>query len=62
MEERQSQLEWHAARIWDLLLGPLSGWDRLADHLDEVVGQLRVELATWWEVNAELEALWASAM
>jgi hypothetical protein len=29
----------------------------LADHLDEATGQLRVELAPQWEVDAELEAL-----
>jgi hypothetical protein len=30
---------------------------RLVDHLDEAIGQLRVELAARWEADAELEAL-----
>jgi hypothetical protein len=34
---------------------------RLADRLDKVVGQLRVERATQWEAGAELEALRTSA-
>jgi hypothetical protein len=62
MEERRSWLEWPTARIYDLLLGPPSGWARLVDHLDEAARQLRVELAARWEVDAELEALRASAM
>jgi hypothetical protein len=33
----------------------------LADRLDEAARQLRVELATRWEANAELEALRTSA-
>jgi hypothetical protein len=33
----------------------------LADHLDEAVGQLRVELDEWREADAELEALQTSA-
>jgi hypothetical protein len=49
-------------RIYDLLLGPPAGRARLADHLDEAVGQLRVELVARWEADAELEALWTSAV
>jgi hypothetical protein len=49
-------------RICDLLLGPPSGRTRLADHLDEVDRQLRMELAARQKVNAKLEALWTSAM
>jgi hypothetical protein len=30
----------------------------MADRLDEAVGQLRVELAVRWEVDAKLETLW----
>jgi hypothetical protein len=48
-------------KIYDLLLGTPSGQARLADHLDEATDQLRVELATRREVNAELEALWTLA-
>jgi hypothetical protein len=33
----------------------------LADYLDEATGQLRVELATQREAEAELEALWSLA-
>jgi hypothetical protein len=43
-------------RICDLLLGPPSGRARLVDHMDEATEQLRLELATWWEVDAWLEA------
>jgi hypothetical protein len=57
MEDRSSQLEWQAARICDLLLGPPPGQARLADRLDEVDVRLRVELATRQEVDVELEAL-----
>jgi hypothetical protein len=39
-EEQRSWLERPSARICDLLLGPPPGQARLADHLDEVVGQL----------------------
>jgi hypothetical protein len=62
MEDRCSRLERPTMRIYDLLLGPPAGRARLADHLDEVVGQLRVELVAWWEVDAELEALRTSAV
>jgi hypothetical protein len=48
-------------RICDLLLEPPSGQARLADNLDEDVGQLGAALAAWREVNAELEALRTSA-
>jgi hypothetical protein len=57
MEDQCSWLERHAVRICDLLLGPPSSRAQLADRLDEAVGQLRVELATQQEANAELEAL-----
>jgi hypothetical protein len=43
--------------IYDLLLRPPPDRARLGDRLHEAVGQLGVELATRWEVNAELEAL-----
>jgi hypothetical protein len=61
MEERQLRLEWPVAGICDLLLGPPFGQARLTDHLDEATGQLRVELATQREVDAEVVTLWASA-
>jgi hypothetical protein len=48
-------------RICDLLLGPPTGRARLAGRLNEAVGQLGVELATWREADVELEALWTSA-
>jgi hypothetical protein len=41
----------------DLLLGPPLGQARMADRLDEAVGQLRVELAVRWEVDAKPETL-----
>jgi hypothetical protein len=44
-------------RICDLILGPPSDRVRLANHLEEVVGQLWVEQATRREVHFELEAL-----
>jgi hypothetical protein len=50
-------LEWHSVRICDLLLGPPPDRAQLADHLDEAVGQLSVELAARWEVDTDLEAL-----
>jgi hypothetical protein len=43
-------------RICDLLLGPPSGRARLVNHMDEATEQLRLELATWWEADAWLEA------
>jgi hypothetical protein len=57
LEERCSRLEWPRMRICDLLLGPLSSRDRLADHLDEATGQLGAELVARQEVDNELEAL-----
>jgi hypothetical protein len=57
LEERCSRLEWPRMRICDLLLGPLSSRDRLADHLDEATGQLGAELVARQEVDDELEAL-----
>jgi hypothetical protein len=56
-----SQLEHHGARICDQLHGPPLGRARLANHLDEVVGQLGVELALRREADVELEALWTLA-
>jgi hypothetical protein len=50
-------LERPAVRICDLLLGPPPDRARLADHLDEATGQLRVKLATRLEVDTKLEAL-----
>jgi hypothetical protein len=44
LEEWCSRLEWPPVRIYNLLLGPPPGQARLADHLDEAVRQLRVEL------------------
>jgi hypothetical protein len=57
MEDRRSWLERPTVTICVLLLGPWTGQARLADHLDEDAGQLRVELAIGWEADAELEAL-----
>jgi hypothetical protein len=57
LEEWCSRLEWPPVRIYNLLLGPPPGQARLADHLDEAVRQLRVELVAQWEANVELEAL-----
>jgi hypothetical protein len=57
MEDRRSWLERPTERICVLLLGPRTGQARLADHLDEDAGELRVELALGREVDAELEAL-----
>jgi hypothetical protein len=44
-------------RICDLLLGPPPDRARLADRMDEAVGQLRVELAAWREIDVELYVL-----
>jgi hypothetical protein len=44
VEDWRSWLEWPAARIYDLLLRPPLGRDRLVDRLDEATGQLRVKL------------------
>jgi hypothetical protein len=60
MEDRCSQLERYAVRIYNLLLGLLPGRARLGDHLDKAVGDLRVELAARKEAHAELEALQTS--
>jgi hypothetical protein len=61
LEERCSRFERPAVRIYDQLLGPPSGQNQLADHLDEDTVQLGVKLAAQWEVDAELQALWTSA-
>jgi hypothetical protein len=45
-------------RICNLLLGPPTSQARLADHLDEATGQLRVEMAARREADVELEAMW----
>jgi hypothetical protein len=51
VEDWRPRLERPTARICDLLLGPLPGQAQLVDRLDEVAGQLRVELATRWEAE-----------
>jgi hypothetical protein len=61
LEERRLRLECPGARIRDLLLGPPPIWARLANHLDEAIGQLGAELALQREVDGELEALWTLA-
>jgi hypothetical protein len=61
LEELCSRNEEPGATICGLLLRPPSSQARWADHLDEAVGQLEVELAEWRQVDAELEALWSSA-
>jgi hypothetical protein len=61
LDERRSWYEQPSMRIYDLLIGPPSSWSRLAGRLDKAIEQLGVELATWREVNAELEALRALA-
>jgi hypothetical protein len=48
-------------RIYDLLLGPPPCRARLADCLDDVVRQHRVERAAQREATAELEAMWTLA-
>jgi hypothetical protein len=57
VDQHRFKLEQPAARICNLLLRspPSQAW--LADHLDEAAGQLREELATRREAEAELEAL-----
>jgi hypothetical protein len=49
-------------RIYDLLLGLPLGRDRLVNHLDEAARQLRAQLATREEVDAELEVMRTSAV
>jgi hypothetical protein len=61
-EDRCSWLEWPTMRICDLLLEPLPGQALLADCLDEANEWLRVELAAWREVDAELDAMRALAV
>jgi hypothetical protein len=46
VKDRCSQLERSAVRICALLLGPPPAQARLANHLGEALGWLRVELAT----------------
>jgi hypothetical protein len=62
MEDPHSWLEQTAMRICNLLHGPPTSRDRLANRLDGAIGQLRVELATHREANAEPEALWTLAV
>jgi hypothetical protein len=57
VEDRHSQFERPTTRICDMLLGPPLGRAWLTDHLNEVVGQLNVELVAQQEAEAELEAL-----
>jgi hypothetical protein len=57
VEGRRLKLEWPAAKIFDLLLRPLPGRAWLADHLEEDVGRLSVELDARREVEAKLKAL-----
>jgi hypothetical protein len=54
MEDWRSRLELPVVRIYDLLLGPLTGQARLANRLDEATGHHRVELAARREADAEL--------
>jgi hypothetical protein len=61
LEELCSWPEGPGAWIYGLLLGPRSSQAYWADHLDEAVGQLEAELAERRQVDAELEALRASA-
>jgi hypothetical protein len=42
--------------VCDLILGPPSSRDRLADRVEEVIGQLWVEQATRREADTKLEA------
>jgi hypothetical protein len=57
MEGHRAKLDQHAIKICHLLLGPLPSQARLVNCLDDVVGQLREELAGRREAEAELEAL-----
>jgi hypothetical protein len=47
--------------VCDLILGPPSSRDRLADRVEEVIGQLWVEQATRREADTKLEAPRSSA-
>jgi hypothetical protein len=62
VEDRCSRLERPAARICNLLLGPLPVQAQLANHLGEDVGHLRVEQAARRGADAEMEALQTSAV
>jgi hypothetical protein len=61
VETCHSKIEWPTAWIGDLFLGPPPSRAWLANHLDEVVARLKVEHATRWKVEAELEDLRSSA-
>jgi hypothetical protein len=56
-EELCSWVEGPSARTCDLLLGLPPSQAQWANRLAEAVGQLEVELAARWQVDAELEAL-----
>jgi hypothetical protein len=61
-EERHLRLERPGMRVYELILGPPSNRARLADRLEEVTGWLGVEQVARQEVDAEVEALRASAI
>jgi hypothetical protein len=61
LEERCSRHERLAVWICNLLHGLALGQARLANHLDEAIGQLSVELAARQEADTKLEALRTSA-
>jgi hypothetical protein len=62
IKDWRSRLEQPATRICDLLLGSPPNRVRWANHMDEAVGQLSVELAARREADAELEALQTSVV
>jgi hypothetical protein len=62
LEMRRLKLERPVAWILDLLLGPPPSRAWLANHLDEATAWLKVEQATRWEAEAELEDLWSLAV
>jgi hypothetical protein len=57
VEGQLSQLERPATRVCNLLIELPPGRVWLANRLDEAARKLRVELATWREAEAKLEAL-----
>jgi hypothetical protein len=59
-EERRLLLEKSGARVYDLILGPLSGRARLDNLLEEAIGYLWVEQVARYEANGELEAMCSS--
>jgi hypothetical protein len=60
VEGHHSKLQRPTDKICDLQLRPPPGRAWLADHLEEVVGRLRVELDARWEAEAKLDALQSS--